>query len=83
MIVQDVTDEIKSEEILLFNLSNSIKFTNSGGERFINMLDKDETVEISVKDTGIGIDEKHLDNIFQSFYQINKSLSRNAEGNGI
>lgn len=47
------------------------------------MLDKGETVEISVKDTGIGIDEKHLDNISQRFYQVDKSLSRNAEGNGI
>ena len=36
-----------------------------------------------VKDTGIGMDKKHLDNIFKRFHQVDKSLSRNAEGSGI
>ena len=40
-------------------------------------------VEISVKDTGIGIDKDHLDVIFERFKQVDKSLSRNAEGSGI
>lgn len=36
-----------------------------------------------VKDTGIGIEKKYLDNIFGRFQQVDKSLSRNAEGSGI
>lgn len=47
------------------------------------MLDKSDTVEISVKDAGIGIDKKYLNNIFGRFQQVDKSLTRNAEGCGI
>ena len=36
-----------------------------------------------MKDTGIGIDKNHSRNIFERFYQVDKSLSRNAEGSGI
>ena len=36
-----------------------------------------------LKDTGIGIEKKHLNNIFGRFQQVDKFLSRNAEGSGI
>ena len=49
----------------------------------VKVFDKGETVEISVIDNGIGIDKIHLDNIFNRFSQVDKSLSRNAEGSGI
>jgi len=74
-------DEI--ERIILNLISNAIKFTNASGNIFVNILDKGDTVEISVKDTGIGMDKKHLNNIFKRFHQVDKSLSRNAEGSGI
>ena len=64
-------------------ISNAIKFSNPGGEIHVNVSDKGELVEISVKDNGIGIDKMHLDSIFKRFYQEDKSLSRNAEGSGI
>ncbi|MCE5221628.1 MAG: hypothetical protein LLF98_10300 [Clostridium sp.] len=76
-------DPEKIERIILNLISNSIKFTNLGGMIFINLIDKGDTVEILVKDTGIGMDKKHLNNIFKRFHQIDKSLSRNAEGSGI
>jgi signal transduction histidine kinase len=76
-------DPEKIERILLNLISNAIKFTNPDGGIFINIIDKDNSVEIEVKDTGIGIEKKHLDNIFERFHQVDKSLSRNAEGSGI
>jgi len=76
-------DPEKIERIILNLISNAIKFTNLGGTIFINLIDKGDTVEILVKDTGIGMDKKHLNNIFKRFHQIDKSLSRNAEGSGI
>lgn len=42
-----------------------------------------ENIKIVVKDTGIGIDNKQLDIIFGRFQQVEKTLSRNAEGSGI
>jgi signal transduction histidine kinase len=54
-----------------------------GNEVYVNVLDKGDFVEISVEDNGIGIDKADLDMIFERFTQVDKSLSRNAEGTGI
>lgn len=76
-------DPDKIERIMLNLISNSIKFTNTGGSILINMYDKGDHVVISVKDTGIGIPEDKLSIIFERFRQVNKSLARNHEGSGI
>jgi methyl-accepting chemotaxis protein len=76
-------DTEKIERIILNLISNAIKFSNPGGSIFVNVFDKDDTVEITVEDTGIGIEKKHLNDIFGRFQQVDKSLSRNAEGSGI
>jgi methyl-accepting chemotaxis protein len=71
------------ERVMLNLISNAIKFSNPNGEIYVNVINKIETIEITVKDTGVGIEKQHLDNIFNKFYQKDKSLSRNAEGSGI
>lgn len=76
-------DAEKIERVILNLISNSIKFTDSGGCIFVNIIDKGHIVEIEVKDTGIGIEAEHLDSIFKRFHQVDTSLSRNAEGTGI
>jgi len=76
-------DPDKIERVMLNLISNAIKFSKPNGEIFVNVLDKDSTVEISVKDTGRGIEKQNLDYIFNRFYQEDKSLSRNAEGTGL
>jgi len=73
----------KIERIVLNLISNAIKFSDKGDEIFVYVNNKNEFVEISVKDNGIGIEEEHLDMIFDRFRQVDKSLSRNAEGTGI
>ncbi|MGV8981852.1 ATP-binding protein [Clostridium sp.] len=76
-------DPEKIERIVLNLISNAIKFSNYGDEIFVQVKDRNEFVEISVKDNGIGIEEKYLDMIFDRFKQVDKSLSRNSEGTGI
>ncbi len=76
-------DTEKIERIILNLISNAIKFSNEGNEILVEVKDKNEYVEISVKDNGIGIEEKYLDMIFDRFKQVDESLSRNAEGTGI
>ncbi|MDF2839570.1 MAG: sensor histidine kinase [Clostridia bacterium] len=76
-------DPDKIERILLNLLSNSIKFTDSGGKILVNLWDEDSKIFISVKDSGVGIPKEKQDLIFRRFMQIDKSLSRNHHGSGI
>ena len=71
------------ERIILNLLSNSIKFTPSGGKIEVNIYNKVDSVVIAVKDTGIGIPAQKQSAIFEKFVQVDKSLSRNREGSGI
>ena len=85
----DIEDKIiacdpeKIERIVLNLISNAIKFSNAGDEIIVGVKDMNEFVQITVKDNGIGIEEEYFDMIFDRFKQIDKSLSRNAEGTGI
>jgi two-component system phosphate regulon sensor histidine kinase PhoR len=76
-------DPDKLERIMLNLLSNAVKFTEREGSIFVNVSDKDDGVEISVRDTGIGIPEDKLNVIFERFRQVNNILTREREGSGI
>ncbi|MHC1685863.1 MAG: ATP-binding protein [Clostridiaceae bacterium] len=71
------------ERIMLNLLSNCLKFTKEGGSIFVNIVDGEEYITISVEDTGIGIPEEKLHIIFDRFRQVDKSFTRNHEGSGI
>lgn len=76
-------DQEKIERVMLNLLSNSVKFTNSGGKIMVKLCDGDDFVTIYVEDTGIGIPKEKQEIIFERFRQVDKSLSRNNEGSGI
>lgn len=76
-------DGDKIERIILNLLSNAIKFTEPGGQILVSIYDKFDSVQISIKDTGIGIPEDKVNVIFDRFKQVDKSFSRNNEGTGI
>lgn len=77
------SDEVKLKQILINLLNNAAKFTENGEIQLtIFESDKDEII-FEVKDTGIGISEENLEQIFDSFYQVENSLSRNYQGTGL
>jgi signal transduction histidine kinase len=76
-------DPDKVERIFLNLLSNAIKFTPPGGRIEVQIFDKQNSVEISVKDTGIGIPKNKQEVIFERFVQVDASLSKEQEGSGI
>lgn len=76
-------DPDQIERIILNLLSNAIKFTPSGGNIWVTIFDKGEKMEISIKDTGIGIPQDKQECIFNRFQQVDKSLTRQSEGSGI
>lgn len=74
----------KMERIMLNLLSNAVKFTPKGGNIYVNITcDEDNYVYISVRDTGIGIQENKLDIIFERFRQADQTLAKKHEGSGI
>jgi signal transduction histidine kinase/ligand-binding sensor domain-containing protein/DNA-binding response OmpR family regulator len=77
----------RSEKILINLLSNAIKFTPAGGDVRVSVSlrskEGKETVAIEVKDTGIGIPSDQLPHIFDRFYQVDSTNTREHEGTGI
>lgn len=69
--------------VILNLISNAIKFSPKSNEISIELRDKNDFVEISVKDEGIGIERNHLQYIFEKFKQVDKSFKRATEGIGI
>jgi signal transduction histidine kinase/DNA-binding response OmpR family regulator len=83
-------DEDKIEKIVVNLLSNAFKFTPDGGTiALLADIKKDAAderliiLEITVADSGIGIEEKEAGNIFDRFYQVDGSQTREKEGTGI
>jgi signal transduction histidine kinase/ligand-binding sensor domain-containing protein/DNA-binding response OmpR family regulator len=81
-------DQEKLGRIIANLLSNAAKFTSSNGEvRFaasIEAIEVDKsTLQIIIEDTGIGISKEHLPRIFDRFYQVDNTATRNYQGTGI
>jgi len=71
-------------EELLYNLvDNAIRYNRRGGQVFVNVDKTENEVCLEVKDTGIGIAEKHQERIFERFYRVDKSRSKSTGGTGL
>jgi len=75
-------DERKLKQILLNLLSNAVKFTPDKGALSLKAVLRDDGVEISVTDTGIGIEPEFQQKIFDEFFQVDDRL-RKQEGTGL
>ena len=85
-IDQSVTmyvDADKTQQIMLNLLSNAAKFTPLGGTIRVEAAVRDETVEITVSDTGRGIPADKLEKIFEPFVQLDGGKTRSHEGTGL
>ena len=76
-------DRDKLEKILYNLLSNAFKFTDNKGTITVEIVDEPEDVLIKVKDSGIGISKEKIPHLFDRFYQVDDSSTRNREGSGI
>ena len=64
-------------------ISNAITYSNEGGFIEITIKKQEKTALLSVRDSGIGIPERDLERIFERFYRVDKSRSRDSGGTGL
>jgi signal transduction histidine kinase/CheY-like chemotaxis protein/ligand-binding sensor domain-containing protein len=76
-------DAEKVEQLISNLLSNAIKFTPSGGQIYVVIRKEQNQLLLKVKDTGRGIPTKAQEKIFDRFYQVDDSFTRQYEGTGI
>ncbi|MCB0543273.1 MAG: helix-turn-helix domain-containing protein [Saprospiraceae bacterium] len=76
-------DPEQIKQVLTNLISNAVKFTPSGGEVSVRVKEQQAQLFVEVKDTGIGISKENLPYIFDRFYQVDGSHTREGEGTGI
>jgi len=78
-----VGDPTRIRQVISNLVSNGIKFTEQGHVAIKLTMGSDGRTEIDVNDTGIGIDNQHLDSIFSAFSQGNQTTTRKYGGTGL
>src|SRR5581483_6793617 len=81
--VQLKGDQDRLQQVIWNLLSNAIRFTPSGGQIMMDVKDSDSNIEVSVKDSGIGISKEFLPHVFDRFTQADSSITRKYGGLGL
>ncbi|MCU9807510.1 cell wall metabolism sensor histidine kinase WalK [Paraclostridium sp. AKS46] len=76
-------DKEKFSQVIVNILVNAIKYTNYGGNILIKVENYDDSIDIVIKDNGIGIPKEELHYIFERFYRVDKSRSKDTGGIGV
>lgn len=76
-------DEQNLQQVLINLIDNAIKYTPENGNVKISLEVKEKEVVIKIEDNGIGIPSKDLKRIFERFYRVDKTRSRDIGGSGL
>jgi two-component system phosphate regulon sensor histidine kinase PhoR len=76
-------DKDRIRQVITNLIVNSIKYGRKGGSTMVGFYDMDENILVEITDNGIGIDQLHLNRIFERFYRVDKSRSREQGGTGL
>lgn len=71
------------EELVNNLCDNAIRYNEKNGSVWVNVRRQGESVVLSVKDDGIGISKEHQERIFERFYRVDKSRSKETGGTGL
>lgn len=71
------------QQVILNLLTNAIKFTPEGGKIEMQLVSVDSYAEITISDTGIGINQEFLPHVFERFRQADSTISRSYGGLGL
>ena len=78
-----IGDEEALTQVVDNLLDNALKYTPRGGRVGVTLSTLETSMQLEVRDTGIGIPAKDLDRIFERFYRVDKARSRELGGTGL
>lgn len=81
--VNTYLDKDKISQVIVNLLSNAMRYTNAGGNIYINAYKEKENIKIHFKDEGVGIPKESLNHIFERFYRVDESRSKDTGGIGV
>ena len=81
--IEAFLDRNRFKQLLINLIDNAIKYNIEGGRVDVKITKIDKFIKIIVEDTGIGISEQDLPRIFERFYRVDKSRSRQMGGTGL
>lgn len=76
-------DKERIRQVLINLAVNSIKYGKEGGNTLAAFYDLDENIIIEITDNGIGVEPQHIPRLFERFYRVDKSRSRDQGGTGL
>ncbi|MBO9539874.1 GAF domain-containing protein [bacterium] len=76
-------DPLRFGQVLSNLLSNAIKFTPEGGRIEVRLSETPEGARVEVSDTGIGVAPQHVPQLFERFFQVDSSSTRERAGAGL
>lgn len=76
-------DRKRIVEVFSNLIGNSVKYGKEGGKTTIGFTDTGDYILVNISDNGIGIEEKNLPRIFERFYRVDMSRSRESGGTGL
>lgn len=76
-------DRFRIRQVIVNLIVNSVKYGKEYGETKIRFYDTGDTVTVEIADNGIGISSEHLPRLFERFYRVDKSRSREQGGTGL
>ncbi|HYA28070.1 MAG TPA: ATP-binding protein [Acidobacteriota bacterium] len=76
-------DRVRLTQVFMNLLNNAAKYTPDPGQIWLNVEPTGDTVEVRVRDTGMGIAPENLPHLFELFYQVDRSFTRAESGLGL
>lgn len=78
-----LADELKLKQVLINLISNAVKFTDENGRITVHAHKSDKDLKITVEDSGIGIDIKDMNKLFEPFQQLENVYTKKVQGTGL
>ncbi|UOG74162.1 HAMP domain-containing histidine kinase [Hymenobacter tibetensis] len=81
--VRVLADRNRIRQVLINLIDNAIKYGRTDGHVVVTLQESGKAIRVAVTDDGTGIPKQHLNRIFERFYRIDKSRSRDSGGSGL